>query len=336
MPKASLGWVAAALALAGCHSAPKTVKVDLALVAESDVVSHLGATPRVAASSGAAPPREQLFELRERDAARDDSKRAQRAQETLDRGRNAAMRALRERLYRSYAKEADAWRLEQAPKHEEFVRQRLEQVEEASSQLLQETAPSEGVRLAELSFLVGFPAPPPAVSKGPSTAAPWQVRRWERAQTLLSEIQALERSRAERRIALMAKAQEDILASRARVQMEYGERLDQALERANAEAEESARASEREFQSELAVTPEPPSINLPPIAVKSRSIEGLGKGLPDEIDAQRPKTAAFSRVRHDLEIWLALKGYRLARASEPGADATKEFIAWRRTHLPGR
>lgn len=332
----SLAWVAAVLALAGCQSAPKVVKVDIGRVADPIIEAAPGKTPKLAQIAAESPHGGILFELKEPEAAKGDGRRAQRAQLTLDRGRNAAMRALREKLYRSYAKEADAWRLEQAPAQEAFARLQMDRVEEASSRLLQQSAPDEGIRLAELSFLVGFPAPAMVAAKASTSAAPWQVRRFERAQELLTEIQKMEKERIERRNALLSEAQEAILASRAKVQLEYANRLDRALEMANEEAEQSARASRGEFRSDLASMPEPPTIQMPASAVKSRSIAGsVGQASePGRRSDQRP--SPFPRARHDLEIWLALKGYRLATASEPARDATQEFIAWRRTHLPGR
>ncbi|MBI5707146.1 MAG: hypothetical protein HZC36_09180 [Armatimonadetes bacterium] len=332
----SLAWVAAVLALAGCQSAPKVVKVDLAQVAEPGLEAAPSKTPNRVLNSVEAPQSDRLFELKEPEAARGDGRRAQRAQQTLDRGRNAAMRALREKLYRSYAKEAEAWRLEQVPAQEAFARLQWDRVEEASSRLLQQSAPDQGVRLAELSFLVGFPAPATSGAKTSTSAAPWQVRRWERAQELLTEIQKMENDRIERRNGLLTEAQDAILASRAKVQLEYANRLDRALEMANEEAEQSARASRGEFRSDLASMPEPPTIQLPATPVGSRSIAGSAGREIASAQGAKVGPKPFSRARHDLEIWLALKGYRLATASEPARDATQEFIAWRRTHLPGR
>jgi hypothetical protein len=183
-----------------------------------------------------------------------------------------------------------------------------------------------------LTLLEGFPdrgdgGPEPDADDYP------RVRRAQEAREARAQIAALDAAYRQDIARLVREAQAGIDADVAALQEELIERRDRFLR----ELDENARKLSRE---QFALLDEDPAaeqnVSIP--ATRGAAVR-LGP-RPQLPSAPQPSPIPDERrrwLRHDLDVWLRMRGYRLAPSAVRGArDATKEFLAWRAEHRPGR
>lgn len=334
---AALIAVAVAGVLSGCGADQVTVYVDASLFAVPEPPAALGSQAADITSS-VEPSTGSLFALREAPAVRGAlGREAEKAKDILEQDRRDAREALRAQLVRVHQKAVDVWRKEEKVRLDDLEKADIDDAYAEIALRLQETAPEQGALMAELAYRVAFPIPLPGAWPPVPADSPWRKAR--RLDTLdrYQRLQELRRQFLAQTEGILEAATRRNKERRAEFNRELEQRLDEAAKAADEEADAVLLASGTAYESVLATTTTRPQPAMP-----EKSIAMPGSENPASIgfrEPENPLSSADSKrasLMHDLQIWCAEKGYRLSMTPGRGRNVTKEFLAWRNTHHPGR
>ena len=257
------------------------------------------------------------------------------AKAILEKNRVRALRSLREQLFRVYRKDAETWRTLEWSKLSEMDEKDQDEVFEKIGALLQRVAPERGRLLIELTARIGFPIRPPSLWNPVNAESPSRVKRRKEAEDLYARLTALDEQFEKDVQALFADARQKASHRQSDAQHEYEDRLDEAMQAAIGVANTSLNASASQLESKLSNWTERPRLSVPGTTVTLPISDTQTAPEPPPRATINASAVAQRSIGHDLKIWLALKGYRLAQVDEPSRDATQEFLEWKRTHHPG-
>lgn len=333
MPKSSCPWLSLII-VAGC-AGKEAVFVDLSAVQAT--LSPQKERTVVLGSKSTKGPSDGRFTLKGWEVP--NSKKASGQVSVSDSPdsqnmRKRALRDLRAHLYRAYSKDVELNRAGKEAVLEELRRKEYAAAQEQHSALLSRASVRRGQILARASFLAGFPlsSVPPFIASPDDPA--WR-KRWAqefaRLSKELAELDAQFKSEASR---LAAEASEGAYQRRADLEIEIVGQRNDAADKATIEAEKSLRADEAERPARLLRRH---AISLDSIAEKSVAIRMPAKGLPSDAmsHAVLSESSQLDALQTELRVFLAARGYALAKSSNEGRNVTKEFLVWIQKHRLG-
>lgn len=208
----------------------------------------------------------------------------------------------------------------------EFDQRLLENAE----RIIRSRAPNRGRMLARLAFIAGFPP-----SRSRKSPIPWATAldsEWAReAADLKQQIEAWDDETYHLLDRMVAQHHDSRDAVAAAVRAQIRDLHESVRERASREVAALLGDGGQASLGDLIADNPPPassasavSVEVPPLPLRSP----MFAAPPQE---ERPPDALPGR----LGIFLRVHGYKLARSSRAGRDATGEFIAWLKTTQNG-
>lgn len=242
----------------------------------------------------------------------------EQAQRDIEASQQATYADLRRNLMRVYeakgSLEASDYRKSSTDTTDELLQQALARLEEA----FKEYAAQRGEPLSRLAFLQTQDKRRPKIS--------------EEIAQLQARLDQLEREFEQRARGLFADVDAARDARLTRMEAEVQRIMQRWREKAAEDAQSMTRTMTRRLNSTLAGLG---SVQLPAKPGAQLRIEGAPPVEPmPEVPAPDPSVSEEARIRHDLEIWLAVNNLR--QGDKDDRDATQEFIEWRRRHQVGR
>lgn len=320
----------------GCKGGGPLVWVDAGRLAAAEPVPAIDGVAPSQQAPKSAPVTASVFGLQDSPEVRGAlGREAQNAKDTLTHGRELALRALREKLFRALRKDVDAWRTAEQEKLEAQLEGYFEHAYQAIGTRLREIAPERGKLLNQMALRNAFPIPPPQSWTPVPADSPWRLRARARDLEAYNRIVQIDADFAKEAQAIVDRTAD--LAERlvGEFQLAYADRLDSALRQANSEAEATLRSSNGQFESALADLAIQPRVSAPRRQVVVEPPARNPGGPVSTASSMAPAIRARARIMTDIRVWAGLKGYRLSDSPGAGRDATEEFAAWRRSHRPG-
>lgn len=313
--------------LAGCQEhKPDVVMVDLAQVPapslpavpetivtrapqqESSALTFEGVAPMQA--KGGLDSREVTAAIRQIEQRRRET--ARRLEEIAERATAQQSDALERSLAGTRAQEYYAWMDEAA------ARTRIP---------FERYAPRIGELRRELANLIPFPGTKPRTAPRDAIAE----RQQARAKAIVEEIDGLD---AAYRVEIRA-----IYAAVDRRLKEREQTDRAAVASFRAQARSASLRAQRALLADASTRPENLVSQGGPASIKGVAGRTLRTSAASsaaiEMRSASPKVPSDVILQRDLEIWLSLNGFRLAKPGERGTDKTQEFIQWRNQHKLG-
>lgn len=246
------------------------------------------------------------------------------------------LKKLQEQLQAAYAREAERFALQERRRFGFPERKGADAVmadlRASFDKLVKKQLPST----LQVALRVGWPdLEPTGFDQAPADASDFVKLRQSELVALRQAIQSHEKVWAKEVAALLAKAKDLAEKERATLNSQLQAYASEMNERALREALDPLAEPRKPIRFLVTdrysvdvprvpglVAPEFPAVEKPPEMVNSP-------------DARQPGPTWNTIVRKQLDIWLAVKNYRLVSAKLGGRDATKEFSEWIRAHAVG-
>lgn len=332
MPRNKTPLLIAGLLLAGCQFGKKSVFVDVdrALLAEEIPGAYVTPAPTIPPPVGSTSltlpglPAETV-------KLHSNAQRVQEIQRVIERNRRQAQGAIARGLRNAYYRDIKQTENTRIAALIPEQRESFEKAIGSLSPAFQAYATKRGQLITDLSLIAGFPDADPRSQRPPSGNNPLAKKDFERAKELRAELSALDKEYEGKLSAVFATLQTQNSAALEAVRVEMQQLREAADARARAEAAKQINAEQEQIRSVL----EGQSVvSFPAEPQKTVTIAGSSPpakspevNVPGKEEMRKRLRAA---IESDVKIWAALKDYRVASS---GADATAEFIRWRKTHL---
>lgn len=258
------------------------------------------------------------------------------ARETVAQNRNRARRGVETRLLRTYLRDVARFRAEETDALAEFDAEAQADGQEKIGVAFAQHAERRGPVVARLAMLLGFPYVDPRPIPLPEETILGARRRLAEAQARYEEVGRMDAAYANAVAAILTRVRDKMAERRAEIELAVAERTDAAATRAQSD---SARVFAETGADYEAVLAERPDFKFPALPGRSLILPGGTAPPPAPVlpgGTLAGREVAKSEIEHDLRIWLGIRGYQLAERPTGVPDRTEEFLAWRRTHRPGR
>lgn len=328
MPPSRFALLGIALIGLGCQAAHKRVYVDMEAVLAGYKFSPLpyerlpkppSGSPASTVSIPAVPGRTIVVQ----------GSSQSKANATLQENRQEAVRQLTRILAKRYTREVEA---EGAELIRGLEPKKLRAMEAARGRILEAFnayAQKRGVRLAQLTSLVGFPDPNPT-SAPPSQSIPaFAKARLQEAADLRIQIRELDRAYEAELGDILASVGREYDVNLTDVRAEIEARRVAGLGRAEREAMAEAASTYKALapllmgSTQMTLAPQPAeSVTLPAVSGPEKAPEVRQQSL----SLQQRKAILKSQAL----MWAGLRGYELSPTPGGAEDLTLEFIGWRK------
>jgi len=325
--KSVLMLVAAGLACVGCHADMSYVYVDT-LGAVDSSPSSPPPVPRLDIKNS--PPKSTAFTIAGLPAAtesRSTSVGAAKVKASIAANREKTYRTIVRRLHDAYLREADNLRAQQLAAFEPVRAKTMADAMKRISDAYVTYADAVGPKIARLAVTAGFPDPDKEGRRKPSGAEGLDTLAYDTSQALRAEIATLKADFKRYSDSTLRTAGADVDAKLtellASVDRQVGDIDAKALDVAGREV------SQAQAQLGSLLADRPPTLLQ---AIPETRVVVASGALPPPggptLGSEPVQGDDVNKVKHDLEIWLAVNRYVL-RTKGHGRDATAEFIAWR-------
>lgn len=331
------GWILlAALAFGGCTKQSPSVYVDLQVVQASEILPVAPQpvkenAPRLLRTTGISlPPLAEEVILGESAAS------VKAADQLVRQNRIKAYRDLEARLREVYIGDVARAEKDQMDLLEPARTEAAEAARTRLREIFEEYADQRGPLVTRIALIAGFPDPDPNSKRQPVSDSPLIQQRAEEAKQLRTQIADLEKTYNDTVTELLRNVdrESDIELTRIKASMELAR--NKAEQRAREDAAKQARSIEKSVGPSLAfegdtVLPAVAGQNMPSKIIASKPLQ------PQVSPLSIPDTEVIrmQRLQDELDIWLAINGYRQAESREKASDRTSEFIEWRKSHHLG-
>ena len=313
----------------GCARDPALVYVDLNKVAAASLqpvdAPRTDKQPEIGST-------ESIPQLDERDLFIGSAEeRATAALELYQKTQEQAAKAVLDRLQKAYTAEAEREAGTETEQARQQYQDGVQKEIDAMHALFEKHAKDVGQLRYDLTAVVGFPDPDPRSLRVPRETDVEATKRFNKAKALRTQIKDLDdafREEVKTRTATLSEGYNKRLNQ---IGLEASEARKQALERAKKDADALA-------QNALALlerTALDPSAKLTAVPGAESSVNSgpeQRKPLAKSTGAKEPR----DEIKAQLEVFLKVYRYRLAKRPSEGRDVTQEFLQWRRIYMVGR
>lgn len=331
------GWILlAALALGGCTKQSPSVFVDLPVVLASDRPVALPQPVRGVAPRALKTEAITLRPLSQEVILGESAASVRAADQLVKQNRIKAYRDLEARLREVYIGDVARAEKDQLDLLEPAKNEAAEAARLRFREIFEEYADQRGPLVTRIALIAGFPDPDPNSRKQPVSDSPLVQERADEAKRLRAQIADLEKTYNATVTELLRNVdrESDIELTRIKANMEIAR--NKAEQRAREDAAKQARTIEKSMGPSLAAEGD---TVLPAVATQTLAGRSLmGKSIePKVAPVAIPDTSAIrmQRLQDELDIWLAISGYRQAESRKNAPDRTSEFIEWRKSHHLG-
>ena len=183
-----------------------------------------------------------------------------------------------------------------------------------------------GVKLYELTNLVGFPDPDPESLNLPDSKDEQEMKKYNSAKALREDLAKLDQEFRLESKRLLEKIEKELKVklNKLRTSVDKLQRL--ASEKAKKEAEQIIK---KDITTSLPPKKEL-TMNLPPVKESKITIKDFTYKHEDYPVQRKDLLAPIkNKLKQDAQLWADLKGYELVEDSTKGLNVTEDFIKWR-------
>ncbi|MFQ3678165.1 MAG: hypothetical protein SNJ74_09525, partial [Fimbriimonadaceae bacterium] len=246
------------------------------------------------------------------------------ARETVIQNRARARRGVESRLLRTYLREVARFRVAEADALAQFDAEARAEGEDEVRAAFSKYARERGPVVARLAMLLGFPYPDPRPIPLPEETIWGARRRLAEAKERYDELGRMDAEYQNRVSAILTAVRAQTAERRAQIELAVAERTDAAASRAQTDAARVFAESGADYEASLA---ERPDVAFAALPGRTQSLPG---GTPAPSAPVLPggtlagRQTAGSEIRHDLRIWLGIRGFQLANRPAGVRDPTDE------------
>lgn len=314
----------------GCGKPAERVYVDLTAVS-------LSTSPVVEVSDGVARGQAirtdvALPELGQRDLfIGSEEDRAKKALEVYSKTQESAVAGVVDRLEKLYMAEVSAAQREEAQRIQDAYHVRAQEELDRLRADFEAHAETVGELRAKLAAIVGFPDPDPKSLRVPPSHDKSASAKFQDAKGLREQIIAQDTKFRDLAATRMKSLEDERAQMLARLEYQTQEQRSRAVERAREESKSVAQQS----LSVLERTALSPETQLPAVAGVGSSVDSRPRA-PQPIQPGTSVVESAKALKEQLDAFLRVHNYRLAKAKGRARDATQEFVAWRKKFTEGR
>jgi hypothetical protein len=252
-----------------------------------------------------------------------------KANAALELNRQEAVRQLTRILAKRYTREVDLEGAELIRGLEPLKLKAMEAARERILTAFRAYAEKRGVRLAQLTSIVGFPDPNPE-SLPPSQSIPAFARkRLQDAAELRKEISQLDAEYSHDLNDILASVGREYDVNLTDVRLDIEKRRIAGLDRAEREAMAEAASTYKSLvpllmgNTEMRLSGQPAeSVRLPPVPAPARA-----PAVHQQTHSMDQRRAI---LKSQLNMWASLNRYEISESPRGASDLTTQFVAWRR------
>jgi hypothetical protein len=182
--------------------------------------------------------------------------------------------------------------------------------------------------VARLASIVGFPDPNPTSIPPAATTAPLLIKRLTEAADLRKQMAILDANYENKIQDLLSQAGKQYGTDLADIEKQIDADRQDAMRRAEAEAVAEATKT---YTSLRPILMGPAKVDLPGEPAQSVTLPAVPAPIAAPEVRERTLTAAQRRsiLKSQLDVWVQVNGYELAKSPNDGKDMTADFVKWR-------